>query len=377
MTVSTRTLWIGTYPHPASDGPEGVWRVEVDVEQGTFVGGRLAATTPSPSFLALTPPASPAGTSPRTLYAVGETGDGTVSAFQVVEDGTLRPLGPPVTTGGDSPCHVLARPGEVLVANYGDGVLTVAGTDDDGSLTGASRRYGHAGDGPDAGRQEGPHAHYVVDDGEGGVLVVDLGTDELRRHDVAAPEGTPPAVAATFPAGTGPRHVATLPGGHLVVVGELDPALFVLAPAGDGRYDVVARYPVTFAAEPQGGRSFPSHVEVTADGTRVVVGVRGADVLAVHAVDPGPDEGAPPRLRHLADTPVGGTWPRHLAVLLPVSDEEPTHDLVVVANQQDDPLTAGDGPSSNLALLRVRRSDGLGEVLDVLALPAPACVVEA
>ena len=33
MTVATRTLWIGTYPHPASDGPEGVWRVEVDPER--------------------------------------------------------------------------------------------------------------------------------------------------------------------------------------------------------------------------------------------------------------------------------------------------------------------------------------------------------
>lgn len=376
MALSTRTLWIGTYPHPASDLQEGVWRVEVDVEQGVFVGGRLAATTPSPSFLALTAPVPPGNGATRTLYAVGEAQEGTISAFDVTQDGTLRRLGAAVPTGGDSPCHVLARPGEVLVANYGDGVLAVVPTADDGALTGPARRYGHAGTGPDTDRQEGPHAHFVADDGEGGVLVVDLGTDELRRHDPAAPEGTPPEVVATFPPGTGPRHLAPLPGGHLVVVGELDAALFVLAPAGDGRYDVVARYPVTFAAAPDGGRSFPSHVEVTPDGARVVVGVRGADVLAVHAVEPGPD-GAPPRLRHLADSPVGGTWPRHLAVLLPVSGEEPTHDLVVVANQQDDPLTAGEGPSSNLALLRVRRSDGLGEVLDVLALPAPACVVEA
>ncbi|WP_244286447.1 hypothetical protein [Cellulosimicrobium cellulans] len=38
---------------------------------------------------------------------------------------------------------------------------------------------------------------------------------------------------------------------------------------------------------------------------------------------------------------------------------------------------AGEEPTSNLALLRVRRSDGAAHVLDVLALPAPACVVEA
>ncbi|MBE9941360.1 hypothetical protein G8C60_19735, partial [Cellulosimicrobium cellulans] len=63
--------------------------------------------------------------------------------------------------------------------------------------------------------------------------------------------------------------------------------------------------------------------------------------------------------------------------------DAPLHDLVVVANQNDDPLierpaAAGpDAPTSNLALLRVRRSDGAAQVLDVLAFPAPACVVEA
>ncbi|OLT48041.1 hypothetical protein BJF88_03380 [Cellulosimicrobium sp. CUA-896] len=120
-------------------------------------------------------------------------------------------------------------------------------------------------------------------------------------------------------------------------------------------------------------------------------------MLAVHAVVPAPDGGAP-TLEHLADTPVGGAWPRHFAVLTPTDATDAadaadaaaaaggvaggdhgarTHDLVVVANQHDDPgARDGDGPTSNLALLRVARADGAGEVLDVLALPAPACVVE-
>jgi 6-phosphogluconolactonase len=126
-------------------------------------------------------------------------------------------------------------------------------------------------------------------------------------------------------------------------------------------------------------------VEVTPDGARVLVAVRGSDVLAVHAVVPAPDGGAP-ALEHLADTPVGGAWPRHFAVLrqpdgaavdAPGGDG-PAHDVVVVANQEDDPSAdaQGDGPTSNLALVRVARADGKGEVLDVLALPAPACVVE-
>ncbi|WP_313664229.1 beta-propeller fold lactonase family protein [Cellulosimicrobium cellulans] len=396
MTSATRALWIGTYPHPANGGTEGVWRVGLDVDAaagtGSFVGGVLAAESPSPSFLAL---------DDDTLYAVGETEAGSVSAFAVGPDGGLAPRGERVATGGSYPCHVVVS-GDVLVANYGDGVLTAVATAADGALAAADgrpgtavRRQGHAGTGPVTDRQEGPHAHFVAplahlgaaDDGSGDVLVVDLGTDELRRHDPAAPDGSAPRVVATFPPGTGPRHLAALPSGHLVVVGELDPALFVLAPVdgpdGARTYDVVARYDVTHAAAPAGGGNYPSHVAVSADGTRVLAAVRGADVLAVHAVEPGPDGGVP-SLRHLADSPVGGAWPRHFAVLSgPGTSEEPLHDLVVVANQNDDPLIerpdvpAGEEPTSNLALLRVRRSDGAAHVLDVLALPAPACVVEA
>jgi len=379
MTSTTRALWIGTYPHPASGGAEGVWRVELDTARGSFLGGALVAASPSPSFLAL------AG---DTLYAVGESERGTLAAFAVGPDGGLAPRGGEVATGGSFPCHVVADGDEVLVANYGDGVLSVVPVAADGAPGAAVRHQPHSGSGPDAERQEGPHAHFVAplanlgaaDDGSGDVLVVDLGTDELRRHDPDAPEGNPPRVVATFPPGTGPRHLVALPSGHLVVVGELDPALFVLAPvtAADGTtaYDVVARHDVTRAAAPDGSPGFPSHVALGADGTRVLAAVRGPDVLAVHAVEPGADGGAPV-LRHLGDTPVGGTWPRHFAVL-GADPAAPDHDLVVVANQDDhEEAAAGDGPTSNLALLRVAREDGSGTVLDVLALPAPACVVEA
>jgi 6-phosphogluconolactonase len=395
MTVATRSLWIGTYPHPAADRPEGVWSVEVDLSRGAFTGGRLVVATPSPSFLALAPGAQGTagsstadGSTGGTLYAVGETESGTVSAFAVAADGGLSPRGPAVPSGGSFPCHVVARGAHVLVASYGDGLLGVVDAEDTGALAGPPRTQRHSGSGPGAERQDGPHAHFVHDDGRGGVLVCDLGTDALWRHDVDTPsddaDGHVPHVVATFPPGTGPRHVAALPDGHLVVVGELDPALFVLAPAAGGAYEVVGRYDVTRAVAPEGSRNQPSHVAVAADGTRVLAAVRGADVLAVHAVVPAPDGGAPV-LEHLADTPVGGAWPRHFAVLrqpLGAADDEPAgdgpaHDLVVVANQEDDPAAAqGEGPTSNLALVRVARTDGTGEVLDVLALPAPACVVE-
>ena len=55
------------------------------------------------------------------------------------------------------------------------------------------------------------------------------------------------------------------------------------------------------------------------------------------------------------------------AVLAPVGDGTPAGDLVVVANQN----------SSNLTVLRIDREDGSGVLVDELAVPVPACVVEA
>ncbi|MNW66134.1 Lactonase, 7-bladed beta-propeller [compost metagenome] len=78
-------------------------------------------------------------------------------------------------------------------------------------------------------------------------------------------------------------------------------------------------------------------------------------------------EAAGPVLEHLADTPLGGAWPRHFAVLAPAGDGTPEADLVVVANQN----------SSNLTVLRIDRADGAGTLVDELAIPVPACVVEA
>ncbi|MBD8079112.1 lactonase family protein [Cellulosimicrobium arenosum] len=377
MTTATRTLWIGTYPHAGVPGPEGIWRVAVDAAGASFRGTELVAPSPAPSFLAL---------ADHVLYAVGEAEEGTVGVFGTDADGAVRPLGPAVATGGSFPCHVVATPGSVLVANYGSGSLSVVTTGEDGTFSGPVRVQPHVGSGPDPDRQEGPHAHFVAtpERDRGHVLVADLGADALLRHDPAAPDGAAPSVAATFPPGTGPRHVVELGDGHLVVVAELDPALFVLAPTGGGTYDVRARYDVTSAVAVDGGRSLPSHVALAGSGSRVVVAVRGADVLAVHAVEPGPD--GVPTLRHLADTPTGGAWPRHFAVLRPGPSTGPDatapgHDLVVVANQNDVagdlPVADAQGPTSTLALLRVDLETGAGELADTVTIPAPACVVEA
>lgn len=348
------TLWIGTYPAAGIPGSgEGIWRARLTAA-GVLIDAELVAAVPSPSFLALSPDG-------RSLYAVGELPEGTLTAFDVLDDAPwLAPRGPVVFSGGELPCHLVATDETVWVANYGDGTLSMRRLDDDGGW-GAATDVAHTGAGPDSERQAGSHAHFVAAL-DGRPVVVDLGTDEIRDH--RDPRAT--RVLAALPPGTGPRHLAELGGGALAVVGELDPAVFVLVPHGMG-YTVAARYDACSSAPVSGLdlRNYPSHVAVSADGRRLYVAVRGADVISVFAID---RDGDIPVLRPWLEFSCGGRWPRHFAVLDggsgPGLDDART-DLVVVANQESD----------TLAVFAV---DAAGAVTPTgtAALPAPACVVE-
>lgn len=344
--ADAQRLWIGGYPPDGVEGSgEGIWQVTLDPAAGTLGQARFLAATPSPTFLAVHPQG-------HTLYAVAEIADGLVSAFRVEADGGLTALGT-CSSGGAQPCHVVATADALHVANYGDGVFTVVPLAADGSFDGPPRTFAHSGSGPDPERQEQSHAHFsgavagAQDNAE--TWVADLGTDELRRF---LPTCSAPAGAGVrLPAGAGPRHFVAVDGA-VIVATELDAGVVVLAPAGPDA-QVVERHPASGTVV-EGERNYPSHIALDASGTRLHVAVRGADVLSTFALA-APGHGSGTRLRHLADTPVGGRWPRHFAVVA---------DLVVVANQY----------SSELVVLRIAAS-GAGEVVGRLAHPAPACVL--
>jgi 6-phosphogluconolactonase len=375
---SARTdLWVGTYPAAGAGTPagvgEGVWRVTLDLITGTLGDERLVVRTPAPSFLAVHP-------SGRIVYAVGETEAGTVTSVAVGSETAAAPAelnsaAPAVRTvtvasGGSDPCHLLLSPDArtLYVANYSSGTLGVLPLTEDGEFAPAVRAVGgpvqvfaaedsgSAGPGPDRGRQDGPHAHFVaLAPGGRHLLVVDLGTDELRRYLVGS-DGLLVAdgIAGVLPPGTGPRHVAMGPGDHLYVTGELDCTVHVL------RWDERSATALPVQALPAcraaaradglGSRNLPSHVVVAGD--LVHVGVRGADVVSTFAIEA--DGG---RLGPRGETPTGGTWPRHLAAI---------GSLLVVADQV----------SSGLSVLSASVHEGALTLCSTLTLPSPACVIE-
>lgn len=361
----TRSLWIGTYPRAGADpgSGEGVFRVDVDARTGVLSGERRLAALPSPSFLALHP-------SGRTLYAIGETAPGSLAALDPADGVSLRTRRT-VSSGGSEPCHVVAGPDRVWVANYADGIASTWATDADGTLAAAPESFDHHGSGPVPERQAGSHAHFAHLVRGDVALVADLGSDELRAHRAAADGAPSSGLAATLPPGTGPRHLVELPDGALLVAGELDCRLHLLVPETGTqelpRYRHADSFPVTDATwGPDDAPGFPAHLTLSPDGRYLHVGVRGPDVLAVLRVEHAFSGWT---VRHVTDVALGpGSWPRHHALVGPAAPggSASPRDLVVVAAQN----------TSELISVLVDRATGTGEVVARYPFPVPpACVL--
>jgi 6-phosphogluconolactonase len=135
----------------------------------------------APSFLIIHP-------NKQWVYAVSETGLGShnavgeVWAFQMErEPFRLRRINHQ-TSRGDWPCHLqFDRTGNWLIAtNYGSGNAALYPLGSDGSLGEMTDFVQHHGSGPNAARQEGPHAHSSIFTFDNRLAVIaDLGIDQL------------------------------------------------------------------------------------------------------------------------------------------------------------------------------------------------------
>lgn len=238
------------------------------------------------------------------LLAVGEGDPSTLGLVRVASDGGAPSLelDDVLALSGVAACHAAVAGRFAVVAHYGSGSVSSVRLDPAGRPTEEVDHLAFSGSGPDAERQEAPHAHQVVVDGEE-VLVADLGSDRVHRlgldgdgrlrtrHD-----------PIELPAGFGPRHVVRT-GELLVVAGELSNELWLGRVAGP---DVE---PLDVAPlDPPGadGAAYPSALRVDADGL-LWTGVRGPDTVAVHRI-------AGDRLVAVASAPTGGRWPRDVVV---------------------------------------------------------------
>ena len=319
-------MYVGTYTVRNS---KGIYAYRYDQVSGQLISLGLAAETVNPSFVAASPDR-------RFLYAVNEEqkykdqSSGAVTAFTIdLMTGKLTELNQIASRGAD-PCHIsLDRTGKfVLVANYTGGNVAVFPVLENGSLGDFSAFDQHKGSGPNADRQEGPHAHWIhVSSDNRFVLTADLGLDEILVYRFDPTKGTltpnDPPFGKVEP-GAGPRHLAFHPDGKFAyVISEL--ASTITSFSYDPKAGTLQRLrswptlPKDFK-----GENTTAEIAVHPNGKFVYGSNRGDDSIVVFAV--GPNHGD---LTFVERVPTGGKAPRNFAI-------DPGGKRLFVANQESD-----------------------------------------
>jgi 6-phosphogluconolactonase len=323
-------VYFGTYTGARS---KGIYLGELDLKSGQLTVTGLAATTTSPSFLALHP-------SGKFLYAVNEIDrfagqrGGSVSAFAVdPASGALTPLNQEASRGAH-PCHIIVdRQGKnVLVANYTGGNVAVLPIAADGRLGPATGFVQHTGSSVNASRQKEPHAHgMTLDAAQRFAFAADLGLDKvlIYRYDANAGTLSPNDPAAgQVPPGSGPRHFVFHPGGRSAyVINELTSTVTTF------RYDAA-----TGALEPRQTLSTlpadytrsnsTAEVAVHPSGKFLYGSNRGHNSIAIFGIDA--ETGL---LTAVGHEPTQGRTPRNFAI-------DPTGSYLLAANQESNTVVA-------------------------------------
>jgi len=236
-------------------------------------------------------------------YLVDEQDKGTVGVWRFA-DGGWQCIAV-VPSHGEAPCFVSldADKRRMAVANYNNGRVAVDRLDDDGVPSGDAEVHANSGHGPNAERQEGPHAHCVRFH-NGLLYQTDLGTDQVLAY---APDGSR-FVAFTAPPGQGPRHILFHPRlSTAYLVTELGSRLFTLDVLDDGL--LTERCSVSTLPPDAPAGSLGGHLALNSTADRLYVTNRGHDSIATFTVS---DDGTP-SLMGIA--PSHGKSPRYFHLL--------------------------------------------------------------
>jgi 6-phosphogluconolactonase len=358
--MNTISGYIGAYTEEDFNGRgRGIYSFTLNPGNGRLEDVRLQAECVNPSYLC-------APSSGKYLYAVNELHEwqgipgGAVSAY-VIEDGTLRFLNQ-TASGGACPCHIALDTEErfAAVSNYTGGSITVFPLLNGGLLSGAVQRIVLSGKGPNAGRQEGPHAHSFLfaPDGAYG-FACDLGSDRVMayalRRDMRQPliPADPPWFSAR--GGSGPRHgVFSRRENRCYVLNELDSTVDILKydpvqGSFEGLGRVLALPPGVSGAE---YANTAAAIRLDPGGKRLYVSNRGHDSVTVFNIA---DNGF---LEYAGVVSSGGKAPRDIVL-------DPSGAFLIAAHQNSD----------NVTVFRIDEASGLLSQAGSYELPSPVCVI--
>lgn len=301
LMATSHLIFFGTYTRSTS---RGIYAARLDDDTGALSVPVLAAETPSPTWVTLSP-------NKKFLYAVHPSKAQAVGFTVDAASGRLTPLALPALAKDQagSACHLAVdATNHVLVsANYGDGYVASMAIHADGTL-GTPNVVQHTGHGPNPQRQEKPHVHCVTMSPDNRfVLVCDLGLDKIFTYalDVANARLTPanpPFVEAQ--ACSGPRHLEfSRDGRHAYNITEMGSTLvayeYEAASGALKQTQIISTLPPDYQAK------WGAEVRLHPNGKFVYASNRGHDSIAVFAVD-----AASGKLALVEIVPSGGEVPR-------------------------------------------------------------------
>jgi 6-phosphogluconolactonase (cycloisomerase 2 family) len=347
--------YVGTFSSPLKDvlptqvdlppgNGQGIHFFHVDRATGALTPAGVYRMGTSPSCLAL----NAVGTrlySANETDRVGQSKEGTVSAFAIdPATGELKLLNT-AASGGAGPTYVSVHPSGkfLLVANYFGGSVAVLPILPDGRLGAATDIKVDAGEiGPTKATNAPPgsfafsghdrtHAHMIQADASGRfVLHADLGLDKIfvwkfDEQNGRLVAGDPPAVS--LPPGDGPRHFHSHPKGRWLYSIQEEGSTIVLFDydAASGR--LTSRQTISTLPRGFAGSNFCSEILLSADGRFVYAGNRLHDSVGIFSV------GEDGKLTHVGDEWTRGNYPRSF-------NFDPSGQFFYCCNQRADNITA-------------------------------------
>jgi len=355
--------YVGTFSSPLRDvlptqvdlppgNGRGIHLFKVNRTTGLMTPSGVHEMGTSPSCLVLNAGGTHLYSANETDH-VGDSKEGTVSAFAINRsDGQLKLLNT-VGSGGAGPTYVSIHPSGkfLLVANYFGGSVAVLPIRPDGSLGAATNIKVDAGKlGPARAINAPPgsfafsghdrtHAHMIQADPSGRfVLHVDLALDQIFvwKFDGQKGELTPNDPAAiSLPAGDGPRHFHFHPNGRWLYSIQEEGSTIVLFDYDAAKGRLSARQTISSLPPGFAGSNFCSEILVSADGRFVYAGNRLHDSIGIFSV------GKNGELTFVGEEWTRGNYPRSF-------NFDPSGQFLYCCNQRAD----------NIAAFRVDKSKG-------------------
>ena len=368
MMLTSRRLWsfsnktggsmvfVGTYTNFSS---KGIYAYHWLPETGEMRSVGLAAETPNPSYMTLSPDG-------KMLYAVNEMDPqpgaqtGCVSAFALTQTPGKLIARNTVASGGTAPCNIcMDATGRVLfVANYTSGSVATFLIHPDGSVSDAVEDIFFPGHSVNPQRQESAHTHCVTVSPDNRFLLVnDLGLDRIMVYRLdpktARLTANDPPFYSAIP-GSGPRNFKFHPNRKWAYsLNEIGSTIDVLhwdaEPGALTRVQNISTLPHGFT-----GTNTAATVLVHPNGRFAYASNRGHNSIAVFSVDA--QDGM---LTHQQTISCGGKTPRFMTL-------DPSGRWLLTANQDSANIVvfACDAQSGHLT------ATGKQTVLD-----SPVCVV--